>query len=329
MKHRMLGDVLEVSAVGLGCMGFTHAYGLPSERKDAIKAIHAAVDAGYSFFDTAECYIGENAEGITEHNENLVGEALKLYRSKVKIATKFGVRHEGRQLVLDSDPNKIRSSLETSLKRLQTDHVDLYYQHRIDPKVEPEEVAGVMKDLIQEGEILHWGISEATEDYLRRAHAVCPVTCIQNRLSMMARWHEELFPVLEELNVGFVAFSPLANGLLSDSYKKGEKFQASDYRSVMPQYQDDQFDENAELLALIREFAADHDATPAQISLAWMICKKPYIVPIPGSRRAERILENGKAADIVLSEDEVSAIDERLGKMKMSEVFGGSAVKTE
>ena len=235
VKSRILGKDLEVSAVGLGCMGFTHAYGTAMDEKEAAKAIAEAVEMGYTFFDTAECYLGNRADGTIARNEDLVGEALKPYRSRIKLATKCGVAHSPEGLVTDSRPETIRKSIEGSLKRLQTDYVDLYYQHRIDPKVEPEEVAGVMADLIKEGKILHWGISETDEAYLRRAHAVCPVTAVQNRLSMMARWHESLFPVLEELNVGFVAFSPLANGFLTDAFKKGEIFEQGDFRNFMPQ----------------------------------------------------------------------------------------------
>ena len=238
MQNRILGKDFEVSAVGLGCMGFTHAYGTAMDETEAAKAIAEAVDMGYTFFDTAECYLGNRADGTFARNEDLVGEALKPYRNQVKIATKCGVQHSPEGLVMDSRPETIRKAIEGSLTRLQTDYVDLYYQHRIDPKVSPEEVAGVMADLIKEGKILHWGISETDEEYLRRAHAVCPVTCVQNRLSMMARWYEKLFPVLEELNVGFVAFSPLANGFLSDAFKKGETFEAGDFRNFMPQYKE-------------------------------------------------------------------------------------------
>lgn len=228
---------------------------------------------------------------------------------------------------MDSRPETIRKSIEGSLRRLQTDHVDLYYQHRIDPKVEPEKVAGVMADLIKEGKILHWGISETDEAYLRRAHAVCPVTCVQNRLSMMARWHESLFPVLEELNVGFVAFSPLANGFLTDAFKKGERFEDGDFRNIMPQYEEENYDANQELLELMRSLAAEKDATPAQIALAWMLGKKPYIVPIPGSRKVGRIQENLEASYITLSAEEVASIDRQLDRIPTSAVFGGSPVK--
>ncbi len=230
---------------------------------------------------------------------------------------------------MDSDPKTIRASIDSSLKRLGTDYVDMYYQHRIDPKVEPEAVAEVMADLMKEGKILHWGISEANEEYLCRAHAVCPVTCIQNRYSMMARWHEDLFPVLEELNVGYVAFSPLANGILSGAFGKDDKFEEGDYRNVMPQYSEEGHEANKELMSLIRSMAAEKEATPAQISLAWMLCKKPYIVPIPGSRKTERIKENFGAADITLTKDEVAALDDKLEHMDMSGVFGGSPVKKD
>ncbi len=223
---------------------------------------------------------------------------------------------------MDAREEVIRYSIEGSLKRLGMDHVDLYYQHRIDPKVEPEEVAGVMAELIREGKILHWGISEANEEYLRRAHKVCPISCIQNRYSMMAREHESLFPVLEELNIGFVAFSPLANGILTDAFKAGDTFTADDYRSIMPQYSEESFEKNRDLFVLIRDLAREKAATPAQISLAWMLGKKPYIIPIPGSRKHVRIKENLGAAEIALTSDEIRMIDEKLDHMKMSGVFG-------
>ena len=327
MQYRTLGNDLNVSSLGLGCMGFTHAYGAPTDEKEAIAAIRAAVEEGCTFFDTAECYVGENADGSVSYNEELVGRALKPYGDKVKIATKCGVRHENRQLVMDSRPETIRKSVEGSLKRLGVEAIDLYYQHRIDPKVPPEEVASTMAELIREGKILRWGISEANEEYLRAAHKICPVTCIQNRYSMMARWHESLFPVLEELNVGYVAFSPLANGILSGAFKAGEAFGKEDYRSVMPQYSEEAFVQNRELMTLIDTLAREKKATPAQISLAWMLCKKPYMVAIPGSRKVERIRENFGAAEVVLSPEEVAAIEGKLDGMSMSAVFGGSPTK--
>lgn len=327
MQKRILGQGLEVSAIGLGCMGFTHAYGPAMDDAQAGIALTQAVDMGYTFFDTAECYLGARADGSPANNEDLLGKALKPYRSQIKLASKFGVQHAERSLITDCRPETIRKYIEGSLRRLQTDYLDLYYQHRIDAKVEPEEVAAVMADLIKEGKILHWGVSEANADYLRRAHAVCPVTCVQNRLSMMARWHESLFPVLEELNIGFVAFSPLANGFLSDTFAQGEQFDKDDYRSVMPQYKTENYAANQELLLLIRQLAEDKQATPAQIALAWLLGKKPYIVPIPGSRQIKRLRENAGAAEVNLSTAEVSAIDEALANIKMSEVFGGSPIK--
>ena len=221
MEQRVLGRDLKVSALGLGCMGFSHAYGAPTDRTEAIRLIQQAADMGYAFFDTAEVY---GTADDPHHNEELVGAALRSRRERVVIATKFGIHFDmgstavNKPLVPDSRPEVIRDSVEASLRRLGTDHIDLYYQHRADPNVPVEEVAGVMAGLIREGKITHWGLSEAMEDTIRRAHAVCPVTAIQNRYSMMARWYESLFPVLEELGIGYVAFSPLANGLLSARY---------------------------------------------------------------------------------------------------------------
>lgn len=330
MKQRILGTDLRVSALGLGCMGFSHAYGAPTNRIEAMQTLLRAADMGYTFFDTAEVYgTPENPH----HNEELVGAALK-GRTDIVIATKFGIHFDqaspevNKPLVPDSRPETIRRSVEESLRRLQRDHIDLYYQHRGDPRVPVEDVAGVMADLIQEGKITHWGLSEATVDSIRRAHAVCPVTAIQNRYSMMARWHECLFPVLEELNIGFVAFSPLANGLLSGRYNKDSRFDAgTDYRSVMPQFSAGAMDQNRALLDLLHRLAEEKNATPAQISLAWMLCKKPYIVPIPGSRKLERLEENAGAADIPLTEDEVQELDAALDGMELSDVFGGTQIK--
>lgn len=330
MTNRVLGADLTVSAVGLGCMGFSHAYGAPTQRSEAVRAIRAAFDLGYTMFVTAETY-GTAAD--PHENEKLVGEALKDIRDQVQIVTKFGIRFDetssavNKPLIPDARPETIRASVEGSLQRLQTDHIDLYFQHRMDPSVEPEAVAQVMADLIQEGKITHWGISEVTEDYLRRAHKVCPVTAVQNRYSIMARQHEALFPVLEELNVGFVAFSPMANGLLTACYGKDDKFDPKlDYRSAMPQFTPEAAEENRELLGLLRDLAEQKGATPAQISLAWMLCKKPYIVPIPGSRKVERMRENAGAAEVILSPAEVETLDKTLDTIPMSAVFGGTKV---
>lgn len=330
MEKRILGRDLQVSSIGLGCMGMSHAYGAPADKKEMTELLAKAVDIGYTFFDTAEVY------GTPEHphdNEELVGKALKPYRNHVVLATKFGIHFDmdaeevNKPLIPDSRPETIRKSVETSLKRLQTDHIDLYYQHRPDPQIPVEEVAGVMSELIAEGKITHWGLSEADEDMICRAHRICPVTAIQNRYSMMARWHTKLFPILEELNIGFVAFSPLANGFLSARYNKDSVFEAgTDYRSVMPQFTEEGMKKNGTLLALLHQIAEEKQATPAQISLAWMMTKRPYIVPIPGTRRTDRLYENAGAAEVVLQPEEMASIDGALNHMEMSEVFGGSRI---
>mgnify|MGYP000661091456 FL=1 len=330
MDKRILGRDLQVSSIGLGCMGMSHAYGAPADKKEMTELLAKAVDIGYTFFDTAEVY------GTPEHphdNEELVGKALKPYRNHVVLATKFGIHFDmdaeevNKPLISDSRPETIRKSVETSLKRLQTDHIDLYYQHRPDPQIPVEEVAGVMSELIAEGKITHWGLSEADEDMICRAHRICPVTAIQNRYSMMARWHTKLFPILEELNIGFVAFSPLANGFLSARYNKDSVFEAgTDYRSVMPQFTEEGMKKNGTLLALLHQIAEEKQATPAQISLAWMMAKRPYIVPIPGTRRTDRLYENAGAAEVVLQPEEMASIDGALNHMEMSEVFGGSRI---
>ena len=330
MDTRILGKDLAVSAVGLGCMGFSHAYGAPTEKDEAVRLIRQAAEMGYTFFDTAEVYGTPEDPHV---NERLVGEALAPIRDKVVIASKFGLRFDFASgkvpvpLIPDSRPETIRHSVEGSLKRLGTDHIDLYFQHRIDPAVEPEEVAGVMAGLIREGKITHWGISEANEDYLRRANAVCPVTAVENRYSMMARQYESLFPVLEELGVGLVAFSPMANGFLTGRYGKGQHFDPrTDYRAAMPQFTDAAVEQNAALLSLLNDMAAQKKATPAQISMAWMLCKKPWIVPIPGTRKPERMAENAGAAGIRLTAQEMQALDDALDQMEMSAVFGGTPI---
>lgn len=332
MNQRELGtNGLAVSAVGLGCMGMSHAYGTAPDRREMTELLAEAVDMGYTFFDTAEVY-GTLEE--PHHNETLLGKSLKSVRDKIVIATKFGLRFDVESgkvpypLVPDSRPETIRRSVEGSLSRLQTDHIDLYYLHRVDPSVPIEEVADVMQNLMQEGKILHWGISEATEEVIRLAHKICPITAVENRYSMMARHYEPLFPVLEELGIGFVAFSPLANGLLTDCYDKSSMFEiGTDYRSTMPQFRPESFDANRQLLELIRELAEEKQATPAQVSLAWMLTKKPWIVPIPGTRKLSRLRENAGAADIELTTDEVECIDLALDILPMSEVFGGTNIK--
>lgn len=325
---RVLGaSGIEVSPIGMGCMGITHASGDPLPDAQAIEVIRQAHEMGYTFFDTAECYQGVRPDGSIAYNEEVVGKALASVRDQVVIATKFGVSHGADKVIhTDSRPDTIRASIEGSLQRLRTDYIDLYYQHRIDPRVAPEEVAGVMADLMDEGLIHAWGISEANEEYLRRAHAVCPVSAIQNRYSMMARWNEVLFSVCEELNIAFVAFSPMANGFLTGAYGSNTKFEGEqDYRQGMPQYTSDGEHRAAPLMALLADLAQKHHATTGQISLAWMLCKKPYIIPIPGSRKPHRLKENFDAQTIMLSSEEIAQIDKLLDGLDLK-VFGGHAV---
>ena len=333
MKYRTLGKNLTVSTVGLGCMGFSHAYGEPVNEKELLELIAQAVDIGYTFFDTAEIY---GTADNPHDNEERIGAALKPFRDKVVIGTKFGIRFDrttnatNLPVITDSRPEVIKKSVDDSLKRLQTDYIDIYYQHRQDKNVPVEEVAGVMQQLIDAGKILHWGLSEVEEDTIRRAHKVCPVTAIQNRYSMMARWYEKLFPVLEELNIGYVAFSPTANGLLSGAYNKDSQFAPKiDYRSEMPQFTATAMDKNKNLFALLEETAQNKNATKAQIALAWMICKKSYIVPIPGTRKLERLIENAGATNINLTAEEVNALDNALDNMEISAVYGGAPIKAK
>ncbi|MDE6680879.1 MAG: aldo/keto reductase [Muribaculaceae bacterium] len=307
-------------------MGMIHAYGEATNMSEATDLLRKAAEIGYTFFDTAEVY---GTPDNPHHNEELLGEALKPIRDKVMIATKFGLSFNTKSgqipypLIADSRPQTIRQSIEGSLRRLQTDHIDLYYQHRQDPNVPVEDVAGLMGDLIKEGKILGWGLSEVDEATIRRAHSVTPVTAIQNRYSMMARWYENLFPVLEELGIGFVAFSPLANGFLSDRYNANSTFDKStDYRASMPQFQAESYQENQNLLELIRNIADDRNATPAQISLAWMLAQEPWIVPIPGTRKVTRLEENAGAASVELTPQEIETINRQLNNIPMSKVFG-------
>ena len=331
MEKRIIGKDLEVSAIGLGCMGMSHAYGPAADKKEMTELLAQAVEKGYTFFDTAEVY------GTPENphdNEELLGEALKPYRDRIVLASKCGIRFDetsdavNKPLIPDGRPEAVKKAIDGSLKRLQTDHLDLYYIHRIDRNVPIEETAGAMKELIEAGKITHWGISEADEDTLRRAHTVCPVTAVQNRYSMMYRDYEALFPVLEELQIGFVAFSPLANGFLTAKYNKASKFEkGTDYRSAMPQFTPEAMDKNREMIQCLEEMADKKNGTPAQISRAWMLAKKPWIVPIPGTRKYGRLIENAQAADVKLTEQEVAEIDKMLETVPMSEVFGGSKVK--
>ena len=313
MKKRKLGKSgLEVSAMGLGCMGMSQSFGPLPEKKDAISLIHAAVERGVNFFDTAEVY------GNNYHNEELVGEALAPFKGKVLIATKFGIKMEDGKQVLDSKPETIRKSVEGSLKRLQIETIDLYYQHRIDPNVPIEEVAGVVQDLTREGKIRHWGLSEAGVESIRRAHAVQPLTAVESEYSMMWRSPEnELLPALEDLEIGFVPFAPLGKGFLTGTIDKNTTFGSDDFRSKQPRFQSENLEANQVLVELIKKVAAEKKATPAQISLAWVLAQKSWIVPIPGTRKLDRLEENIGAVDVELTFEELSDLNNALSKIEV------------
>ncbi|WNB90913.1 aldo/keto reductase [Bacillus sp. NEB1478] len=313
MEKRKLGNSgLEVSAIGLGCMGMSHGYGPASDKKKMISLIHESIVRGVTFFDTAEVY-GPFV------NEELVGEALTPYKGKVVIATKFGIQMVDGKQVLDSKPEHIRQSVEGSLKRLKVDTIDLYYQHRVDPNVPIEEVAGVVQDLIKEGKIKYWGLSEAGVKTIRRAHAVHPLTAIQSEYSMMWRTpEEELLPVLEELGIGFVPFSPLGKGFLTGKINKDATFVNSDFRSIVPRFKPENMEANQVLVQLIKKIAVGKDATPAQIALAWVLAQKPWIVPIPGTRKLERLEENLGATEVELTPDELSDLNDALSKIEIA-----------
>ena len=314
MEKRRVGQTeFYVNPIGIGCMGLSHAYGEPTPKAESVAILRKAYEMGYNFFDTAECYIGTNPDGSISYNEEIVGEAVKPFREKVVVCTKFGVTHQGTNLVMDSSPERIRKSIEGSLKRLDMPYVDIYYQHRIDPKVEPEVVAGVMKELIKEGKIKYWGISEVDEEYLRRAHKVCPVTVIQNRFSMLARQQEKMFSVCQELGITFVAYSPIANGFMSGTFNGKEQFkEKGDYRSFMPQYTEEGFKKSEKLMNELKQIAEQKKATLAQLSLAWIINKHKNCIPIPGSRKTSRLEENFHAGDIALTPEEIQKIDKLL-----------------
>jgi len=313
VQIRVLGKSgLEVSAIGLGCMGMSHGFGPASDKSEMISLIHSAVDRGVTFFDTAEVY-GPYV------NEELVGEALAPIRDQVVIATKFGIKMVDGKQVLDSKPEVIRQSVEGSLKRLNMDTIDLYYQHRVDPDVPIEEVAGVAQDLIREGKIKHWGLSEAGVETIRRAHAVQPVAAVQSQYSMMWRNpKEELLLALEELGIGFVPFSPLGKGFLSGTIDKNATFDKSDTRSILPRFQPENLEANQVLVNHIKEIAAEKSATPAQIALAWVMVQKPWIVPIPGTRKLERLNENLGAANVHFTLNELRDLNEALSKIEIS-----------
>lgn len=313
MQKRKLGcGGLEVSAIGLGCMGMSHGYGPASDKKEMIALIHAAFERGVTFFDTAEVY-GPYV------NEELVGEALAPLKGKVVIATKFGIQMEKGNQVINSRPETIRKSVEGSLKRLQVETLDLYYQHRVDPDVPIEEVAGVVQDLIREGKVKHWGLSEAGIATIRRAHAVHPLTAIQSEYSMMWRNPEdELLPVLEELGIGFVPFSPLGKGFLTGKINRKSTFDNSDFRQIVPRFQPENLEANQVLIDLIGQIAKEKKATLAQVALAWVLAQKPWIVPIPGTRKLERLKENLGAAEVNLTALELTDLNEALSKIEIA-----------
>jgi aryl-alcohol dehydrogenase-like predicted oxidoreductase len=314
MQKRTLGQGLEVSALGLGCMGLSHGYGTPTGRADAVALIRAAVERGVIFFDTAEIY-GPFV------NEEVVGEALEPLRDQVVIATKFGFAIDpsgGPQRGFDSRPEHIREVTEASLKRLRTDRIDLLYQHRVDPNVPIEDVAGTVRDLIAEGKVKHFGLSEAGVQTIRRAHAVQPVTALQSEYSLWWREPEkEALPACEELGIGFVPFSPLGRGFLTGKIDASTEFDAKDFRSSVPRFSPEARRANQALVDRIGEIAAAKGATPAQIALAWLLAQRPWIVPIPGTTKLHRLEENLGAASVALTADDLRAIEEALAGIEV------------
>ena len=304
MKKRKLGNSdLEVSAIGLGCMGLSFGYGPATEKQDAIKLIRRAFELGVTFFDTAEAY-GPFA------NEELLGEALEPFRDQVVMATKFGFEGGKTALGMNSKPENIRAVTEAALKRLRTDRIDLLYQHRVDPNVPIEDVAGMVKALIQEGKVKHFGLSEAGVQTIRRAHAVQPVTALQSEYSLWWREPEqEVLPTLEELGLGFVPFSPLGKGFLTGKIDENTTFDSTDFRNVVPRFTEENRKANQKLVDLLGEIAKQKNATPAQIALAWLLAQKPWIVPIPGTTKLHRLEENLAAAEVDLSPDDIREID--------------------
>jgi aryl-alcohol dehydrogenase-like predicted oxidoreductase len=307
MQKRKLGKSnLEVSALGLGCMGLSFGYGPAVDKKEGISLIRAAVEGGVTFFDTAEVY-GPYT------NEELVGEALAPFRQRVVIATKFGFKidpNTGKQAGLDSRPEHIKEVAEASLKRLQTDTIDLFYQHRVDPEVPIEDVAGAVKDLIRQGKVKHFGLSEAGVQSIRRAHAVQPVTAVQSEYSLWWREPEkEVIPTLEELGIGFVPFSPLGKGFLTGKISEETKFDKNDFRNIVPRFTPENRKANQALVDLVTQVAQRKKATPAQIALAWLLAQKPWIVPIPGTTKLQRLEENIGAVNLELTPEDLRELD--------------------
>lgn len=315
MQKRYLGKSgLEVSAMGLGCMGLSFGYGPATRTHEAVELIRTAVERGVTFFDTAEVY-------GPWLNEEVVGEALKPFRDRVVIATKFGFTFgdDNKQQILNSRPEHIRNAVEGSLRRLKTEVIDLLYQHRVDPDVPIEEVAGTVQTLIAEGKVRHFGLSEAGAQTIRRAHSVQPVTALQSEYSMWWREPEqEILPLLEELGIGFVPFSPLGKGFLTGAIKAGTTFGDDDFRSKVPRFAADALEANEKLVILLGELAAEKEATSAQIALAWLLAQKPWIVPIPGTTKLHRLEENLNATEISLSDAELRRITQSLETVKIT-----------
>jgi aryl-alcohol dehydrogenase-like predicted oxidoreductase len=315
MKKRKLGKSgLEVSAIGLGCMGMSFGYGPPKDKQEMISLLRAAVERGVTFFDTAEAY-----GPFT--NEELVGEGLAPFRQQVVIATKFGFKLDpgsGRSLGVDSRPEHIKEVAEASLKRLRTDVIDLFYQHRVDPEVPIEDVAGAVKELIEQGKVKHFGLSEAGVQTIRRAHAVQPVTALQNEYSLWwRRPEEEVLPVLEELGIGFVPFSPLGRGFLTGKVNENTTFDSSDLRNTLPRFTPEARKANRALVDLLGQIAKAKKATPAQIALAWLLAQKPWIVPIPGTTKLKRLEENVGAVEIELTKDDLGEIESAASQIEV------------
>jgi len=312
MKKRMLGTSgLEISAIGLGCMGISFGLGKPMEKADAIALLRAAVDHGVTFFDTAEAY-GPFA------NEELVGEALVNVRDRVVIATKFGFKNGVTSQGLDSRPERIREVAEASLRRLRTDRIDLFYQHRVDPNVPMEEVAGAVRELIREGKVKHFGLSEAGVQSIRLAHAVQPVAALQSEYSLWWREPEkEVLPVCEELGIGFVPFSPLGKGFLTGTIDASTTFEKNDFRNIVPRFSEGARGANQGLVERLTAIAMRKKATPAQVALAWLLAQKPWVVPIPGTTKSHRMLENIAAADVELESTELREIDAALAEIQV------------
>lgn len=312
MEKRILGkNKLEVSALGLGCMGLSFGYGKPTEKQEAIQLIRAAYEQGVTFFDTAEVY-GPYT------NEDLLGEALEPFRKDVVIATKFGFKNAKTDLGMDSRPETIRAVAEASLKRLKTDVIDLFYQHRVDPNVPIEDVAGTVKELIEEGKVKHFGLSEAGAQTIRKANAIQPVTALQSEYSLFYREAEnEIIPTLEELGIGFVPFSPLGKGFLTGAINETTQFEKDDFRNIVPRFSEENRKANQALVDLLKSIATEKEATPAQIALSWLLAQKSWIAPIPGTTKLHRLTENLGGASVELTADDLNNIETAAEKIKI------------